>query len=61
VLNRAIFDDRGTTENRGVRALHFSAFYPELVAAAYDRNFESHHSPEGVVHTWNCNFKTLPE
>lgn len=59
VLNRKFTQQQ--TNNRMVRAMDFSSFYPELVAVAYDRNPDTPLAPEGIVNVWNSNFKTPPE
>lgn len=56
-LNRKIFDEK-LTANREVRAIDFSAFYPELVAVAYDLNKEEPLAPDSVIGVWNTRFKT---
>lgn len=63
VLNREIFEPNGkfATTNRGVRAISFSALYPELVAVSYDRSSGSPFGSESIIHLWNCLFKTSPE
>ena len=56
-LNRKIFDEK-LTANRGVRAIDFSAFHPELVAVSYDQNKDAPLLAESVVNVWNTRFKT---
>lgn len=59
ILNREFTQEQ--TNNRIVRAMDFSSFYPELVAVAYDRNVDTPLAPEGIINVWNTNFKTPPE
>jgi dynein intermediate chain, cytosolic len=56
-LNRRIFDEN-LTANRGVRAIDFSAFHPELVAVSYDLNKEAPMAPDSIIVVWNTRFKT---
>lgn len=60
VLNREINQGK-ITENRFIRAMDYSTFYPELLAVAYDRNPEMPLAAEGIVNVWNTRFKTSPE
>lgn len=60
VLNREINQGK-ITENRFIRAMDYSTFYPELLAVAYDRNPDMPLAPEGIVNVWNTRFKTSPE
>ena len=42
--------------------MDWSAVFPELLAASYDKNPDAAHDPDGVCLVWNTRFKkTTPE
>ena len=60
-LNRYFFEERWT-KNRVVTSMDWSAVFPELLAASYDKNPDAAHDPDGVCLVWNTRFKkTTPE
>ncbi|KAJ1884157.1 hypothetical protein LPJ66_010746 [Kickxella alabastrina] len=58
-LVAALGDER--TRNRAVMDLAWSARFPELVAAAYNRNPTAPNEPDGVVAVWNAHSRARPE
>lgn len=60
-LNRYFHDERWT-KNRVVTSMDWSAVFPELLVASYDKNPDAAHDPDGVCLVWNTRFKkTTPE
>lgn len=60
-LNRFFHDERWT-KNRVVTSMDWSAVFPELLVASYDKNPDAAHDPDGVCLVWNTRFKkTTPE
>ena len=60
-LNRHFHDERWT-KNRVVTSMDWSAVFPELLVASYDKNPDAAHDPDGVCLVWNTRFKkTTPE
>ena len=56
-----LFIDRWT-KNRVVTSMDWSAVFPELLVASYDKNPDAAHDPDGVCLVWNTRFKkTTPE
>ena len=50
------------TKNRVVTSMDWSAVFPELLVASYDKNPDAAHDPDGVCLVWNTRFKkTTPE
>ena len=42
--------------------MDWSAVFPELLVASYDKNPDAAHDPDGVCLVWNTRFKkTTPE
>ncbi|KAI8324817.1 WD40 repeat-like protein [Martensiomyces pterosporus] len=55
------FHDDKVSRNRSVMDLAWSSKFPELVAAAYNRNPMAPNEPDGIVALWNTHLKERPE
>ncbi|KAJ2781903.1 hypothetical protein H4R18_002609 [Coemansia javaensis] len=55
------FHDDKLSRNRSVADLAWSGRFPELVAAAYNRNPAAPNEPSGVVAVWNTHLRDRPE
>ncbi|KAJ1958404.1 hypothetical protein GGI12_004744 [Dipsacomyces acuminosporus] len=55
------FHDDKVSRNRSVMDLTWSNKFPELVAAAYNRNPMAPNEPDGIVALWNTHLKERPE
>ncbi|KAJ1801157.1 hypothetical protein LPJ59_000514 [Coemansia sp. RSA 2399] len=59
-LKLAFHDDK-VSRNRSVMDLAWSGRFPELVAAAYNRNPMAPNDPDGIVAIWNTHLRERPE
>ncbi|KAJ1666344.1 hypothetical protein IW140_001073 [Coemansia sp. RSA 1813] len=59
-LTLAFHDDK-VSRNRSVMDLAWSSRFPELVAAAYNRNPVAPNDPDGIVAIWNTHLRERPE
>ncbi|KAI9502911.1 WD40-repeat-containing domain protein [Coemansia spiralis] len=55
------FHDDKVSRNRSVMDLAWSSRFPELVAAAYNRNPMAPNEPDGIVAIWNTHLRERPE
>ncbi|KAJ2806480.1 hypothetical protein H4R21_000852 [Coemansia helicoidea] len=55
------FHDDKLSRNRSVMDLAWSTRFPELTAAAYNRNPMAPNEPDGVVAIWNTHLRERPE
>ncbi|KAJ1733478.1 hypothetical protein LPJ61_001541, partial [Coemansia biformis] len=55
------FHDDKLSRNRSVMDLAWSSRFPELTAAAYNRNPVAPNEPDGVVAIWNTHLRERPE
>ncbi|KAJ2644221.1 hypothetical protein GGF44_000747 [Coemansia sp. RSA 1694] len=55
------FHSDKVSRNRAVMDLAWSGRFPELVAAAYNRNPMAPNEPDGVVAVWNMHLRERPE
>ncbi|KAJ2708990.1 hypothetical protein H4R19_004474 [Coemansia spiralis] len=55
------FHDDKISRNRSVMDLAWSSRFPELTAAAYNRNPMAPNEPDGVVAIWNTHLRERPE
>ncbi|KAJ1822393.1 hypothetical protein GGH91_001933 [Coemansia sp. RSA 2671] len=55
------FHDDKVSRNRSVMDLAWSSRFPELVAAAYNRNPMAPNEPDGIVAVWNTHLRERPE
>ncbi|KAJ1832011.1 hypothetical protein LPJ63_003863 [Coemansia sp. RSA 2711] len=55
------FHDDRVSRGRSVMDLAWSSRFPELVAAAYNRNPMAPNEPDGVVAIWNTHLRERPE
>lgn len=55
------FSDDRWTQGRSVTALEWSPKFPELCAAAYNRNPKAPNDPSGIVAIWNLHLLERPE
>ncbi|KAJ2841700.1 hypothetical protein IWW36_006170, partial [Coemansia brasiliensis] len=59
-LAQAFHDDR-VSRNRAVMDVAWSTRFPELMAAAYNRNPMAPNEPDGLVAVWNTHLHERPE
>ncbi|KAJ1760346.1 hypothetical protein GGH19_001488 [Coemansia sp. RSA 1807] len=55
------FHDDKVSRNRSVMDVTWSNRFPELVAAAYNRNPMAPNEPDGIVAVWNTHLRERPE